>query len=104
MTSKTGRGGRRYRPYVFTEHGAVMAASVLNTPRAVEASVFMVRAFVRLRHLAASHKDLAKKLDELERKVGGHDAAIKQLVAAIRQLMTPPAPVKNPRRIGFRTE
>jgi hypothetical protein len=91
-------------PYAFTEHGVVMAASVLNSPRAVEASVFVVRAFVRLRHLAASHKDLAKKLDELERKVGGHDEAIKQLVTAIRQLMTLPPSEKNPRRIGFRTE
>jgi hypothetical protein len=97
-------GGRRKLPYAFTEHGAVMAASVLNSPRAVEASVFVVRAFVRLRHLAASHKDLAKKLDELERTVGGHDAAIKQLVAAIRQLMSPPAPEKSSRRIGFRAE
>ena len=102
--SRPSHGGRRYRPYAFTEHGAVMAASVLNSPRAVEASVFVVRAFVRLRHLAASHKDLAKKLDELERKVGGHDAAIKQLVAAIRQLMSPPPSEKNPRRIGFRAE
>ncbi len=88
-------------PYVFTEHGVVMAASVLNPPRAVEVSVFVVRAFVKLRQLVLAHKDLAGKLDQLERKVGSHDAAIKQLVAAIRQLMAPPVLPKN--RIGFHT-
>ncbi len=88
-------------PYVFTEHGVVMAASVLNSPRAVEVSVFVVRAFVKLRQLVLAHKDLAGKLDQLERKVGGHDKAIKQLVAAIRQLMAPSHPAKS--RIGFHT-
>ena len=88
-------------PYVFTEHGVVMAASVLNSPRAVEVSVFVVRAFVKLRQLVLAHKDLAGKLDQLERKVGSHDESIKQLVAAIRQLMAPPVPPKN--RIGFHT-
>lgn len=78
-------------PYVFTEHGVVMAASVLNSPRAVEVSVFVVRAFVKLRQLVLAHKNLAGKLDQLERKVGSHDEAIKQLVAAIRQLMATPA-------------
>ena len=72
-----------------------MAASVLNSPRAVEVSVFVVRAFVKLRQLVLAHKDLAGKLDQLERKVGSHDEAIKQLVAAIRQLMAPPDPPKN---------
>ena len=67
-------------PRVFTEHGAIMAATVLNSPRAVEVSVFVVRAFVKLRHFAASHKEFAAKLAELERRVGGHDAAIRQLV------------------------
>jgi hypothetical protein len=86
-------------PYVFTEHGVVMAASVLNSPRAVEVSVFVVRAFVKLRQLVLAHKDLAGKLDQLERKVGSHDEAIKQLVAAIRQLMAPPVPPKK--HIGF---
>ena len=88
-------------PYVFTEHGVVMAASVLNSPRAVEVSVFVVRAFVKLRQLVLAHKDLAGKLDQLERKVGSHDEAIKQLVAAIRQLMAPPDPPK--REMGFHT-
>ena len=89
----------RFQPHAFTEHGVVMAASVLNSPRAVEVSVFVVRAFVKLRQLVLGHKDLAAKLDQLERKVGSHDDAIKQLVAAIRQLMTPPDRPKN--RIGF---
>ena len=99
-TLKTGRGQhRKYQPYAFTEHRAFMAASVLNSPQAVEVSVFIVRAFVKLRQLVLGHKDLAAKLDQLERKVGSHDDTIKQLVAAIRQLMTPPDRPKN--RIGF---
>ena len=100
-TSNVGRGGRRYLPYAFTEHGAFMAASVLNSPRAVEVSVFVVRAFVKLRQLVLAHKELAGKLDQLERKVGSHDEAIKQLVAAIRQLMAPPDPPKK--EMGFHT-
>ena len=79
-----------------------MAASVLNSPRAVEVSVFVVRAFVKLRQLVLAHKDLAGKLDQLERRVGSHDEAIKQLVAAIRQLMASSDPPKT-RRIGFHT-
>jgi len=95
-----GRGGRRYRPWVFTEHGAIMAAAVLNSPRAVEVSVFVVRAFVKLRELAMAHKEIGQKLNELERKVSGHDQAIAGLINAIRELMTPPAPKKK-RPIGF---
>jgi hypothetical protein len=98
-TSNAGRGGRRYLPFAFTEHGAVMLASVLNSPQAVEVSVYVVRAFVRLREVLATHTELAHKLNELERKVGAHDEAIKSLVTAIRQLMQPP-PTKR-RRIGF---
>src|SRR3972149_1746431 len=82
-------GGRRKRPLVFTEHGAIMAAAVLNSPRAVEVSLFVVRAFVKLRELSTAHKEVAKKLDELERKVAGHDQAIANLINAIRELMTP---------------
>ena len=99
VISNVGRGGRRYLPNAFTEHGAFMAAGLLNSPRAVEVSVFVVRAFVKLRQLVLAHKDLAGKLDQLERKVGSHDEAIKQLVAAIRQLMAPSHPTKS--RIGF---
>ena len=96
-TSNIGRGGRRYLPYAFTEHGAIMAANVLNTRRAIEASVYVVRAFVRLSELIASHKDLAKKLENLEQK---YDTQFKVVFDAIRQLMAPPDP--KPRRIGFR--
>lgn len=95
-------GGRRYQPRVFTEHGAIMAASVLNSPRAIEVSVFVVRAFVKLRELAIAHKEIAQKLDDLERKVAGHDQAIAGLIKAIRELMNPPVPKKK-RPIGFRS-
>jgi hypothetical protein len=91
----------RYRPYAFTEHGAIMAATILNSPRAVEVSVFVVRAFVKLRQLALTHKELAAKLNDLERKVAGHDGALRQLVATIRQLMEPPPDEKPKRRFGF---
>jgi hypothetical protein len=92
------------RPYAFTEHGAVMAASVLNTARAVDVSLFVVRAFVRLRALTQHHRELSKRLDELESTVGGHDAAIRQLVAAIRELMQPADPPPRRGRIGFGRE
>src|SRR3979411_3413218 len=68
-TSKKGRGGRRYPPYAFTEHGAIMAATVLNSSRAVQMSVFVVRAFVRLREMLAANKSLAAKIDELENQI-----------------------------------
>src|SRR6058998_1584989 len=72
-------GGRRYLPWAFTEHGVVMLASILNTPVAVEASIRVVRAFVHLREMLASNKELAVKLAELERRLGAHDQAIKTL-------------------------
>ena len=90
-TSRLDWGGRRKLPYAFTEHGAIMAASVLNTPRAVEMSVFVVRAFVRLRAFLATHKELAEKLAELERKLESHDEQIVAIIDAIKRLMTPPA-------------
>ena len=89
-------------PLVFTEHGAIMAANVLNSTRAIEMSVFVVRAFVRLRGMLATHKELARKLDELEYKVGEHDEAIRALVTAIRELMSPSS--KARRAIGFGAE
>jgi ORF6N domain len=85
------------RPYAFTEHGALMLASVLNSRVAVAASIQIVRAFVRLRELALTHKGLAEKLDALEKK---YDAQFKVVFDAIRQLMTPPA--RKTKRIGFR--
>ncbi|MDX1945822.1 MAG: ORF6N domain-containing protein [Pirellulaceae bacterium] len=88
-------------PQAFTEHGAIMAASVLNSPRAVDVSVFVVRAFVKLRQLITTHKDLAVKLAELERKLGDHDQSILSLMTAIRQLMAPPPAPSKP-KIGFR--
>ena len=102
--SQTVIGSQKYRdprflPYAFTEHGAIMAANVLNSARAVQMSVFVVRAFVRLRQMIEAHKELASKLADLERKVAGHDGDIEALFDAIRQLMTPPEPKK--RRIGF---
>ncbi len=101
VISNVGRGGRRHPPYAFTEHGVVMAASVLSSPQAVEVSVFVMRAFVKLRQLAVAHKGMSAKLDQLERQVGDHDVSIRQLVAAIRQLMSPPA--AKPKRMGFHT-
>jgi hypothetical protein len=98
-TSNEGRGGRRHLPHAFTEHGAIMAATVLNSERAVEMSVFVVRAFVRLREMLASNHELAAKIEELERRLETHDTAIQDLLEAIKQLMAPP---EGPRgSIGF---
>jgi hypothetical protein len=93
-------GGRRKPPLVFTEHGAIMAATVLNSPRAIQMSLFVVRAFVRLRDSLAANREIARRVDELERKVGTHDRAIVQLLGAIRELAVPPPSPKR-RRIGF---
>jgi ORF6N domain len=93
-------GGRRYRPWVFTEHGAIMLASVLNSDIAVQASVRVVRAFVRLREMVAANAQLASKLEELERRLDSHDEAIVDLFAALKQLLEPPEPPKR-REIGF---
>ena len=101
VTSNTGRGGRRYLPRVFTEHGAIMLASVLNSPRAVEMSVFVVRAFVRMREVLTSNRQLAARWDELEKRVTGHDQVLAELVAAIRRLLEAPAEEKPKREIGF---
>jgi hypothetical protein len=91
---------RKYLPYAFTEHGAIMAATILNSQRATEVSVYVVRAFVRLRDLLASNRELARRLDQHERKLATHDQAISGLLETIRQLMTPPEPPRK-RRIGF---
>jgi len=98
-TSNTGRGGRRYPPFAFTEHGAIMAASVLNSPRAVEMSVFVVRAFVRLNEMLASNRELAAKVMQLNRRLDHQDAAIHNIVAAIQRLMKPPS--RRIPQIGF---
>jgi hypothetical protein len=93
----------RYLPRAFTEHGALMAASVLNTSRAMEVSVYVIRAFIKLRDLLSTHKELAGKLTELEHKVTSHDEAIQSLVATIRRLLEPPPTPPRP-KIGFHTE
>lgn len=90
-------------PRAFTEHGAIMAASVLNSPKAIDVSVFVVRAFVKLRETIAGHNALARKIAKLERKLGDHDEQIMVLIEAIKQLMDPKPPPKT-RRIGFHTE
>jgi phage regulator Rha-like protein len=97
-----GHGGRRKLPYVFTEHGAIMAANVLNSERAVEMSVYVVRAFVKLREMLATHKEMARKLTELEKRLDSHDEDIRALVIAVRKLMAPPS--KPKKQIGFRLE
>jgi hypothetical protein len=99
--SNTGRGGRRYRPNAFTEHGAVMLASVLNSPVAVSASIQVVRAFIKLREFLATQHKLALKLLELEKRLGEHDGEIAALFQALRELM--PSPAKPAKRIGFHT-
>lgn len=95
VTSKPGRGGKRYAPYAFTEHGAIMAATVLNSPRAVQASVFVVRAFVRMRQTLTAQKEFAEKLAEFERKLATHDVAIREVVEAIKQLAALPEPADD---------
>ena len=98
-TSKKGRGGRRYLPYAFTEQGVAMLSSVLNSERAIKVNIEIMRTFVRLRKILASHADLARKLDALEKK---YDAQFKVVFDAIRELMRPPEPKRRP--IGFRVK
>ncbi|GFE81036.1 DNA-binding protein [Steroidobacter agaridevorans] len=86
----------RYPPYAFTEHGAIMAATILNSQRAIEMSIYVVRAFVQLRDLLASNHQLAEKFAELERKVSSHDQAIVGILKAIRELMHTPEPKTRP--------
>jgi hypothetical protein len=112
MSNPGARMGLRRPPYAFTEHGALMAATVLNSPRAVEMSLYVVRAFVRMREVLATHKELAKKLEMLEKKTEAlalrHDALaattraqFKEVIEALRALMTPPETKRRP--IGFVT-
>ena len=103
-TLKTRRGQhRKYAPYVFTEHGAIMAATLLNSPRATELSVYVVRAFVELRGMLTSNRELAGKVHTLERKVSAHERNIAELVDSMAELLaTPPPPPKRP--IGFVTQ
>jgi hypothetical protein len=102
VTSKSRRGGHHSAPSAFTEHGANMAASVLNSPRAVEMSIFVVRAFLRLRETLATHKELAAKLAELEQRLETTDHRIVEIIKAIHVLAMPPE--KPTRKIGFRPD
>ena len=99
VTSKKGRGGRRYLPFVFTEHGTVMLASALNSPVAIQASILIVRAFVRLREILSSHREFARRLDELEQRVEIHGGSILAMLEKFRRLTAQLE--KPPRRIGF---
>ncbi|MFH1723445.1 MAG: ORF6N domain-containing protein [Elusimicrobiota bacterium] len=99
-TSKKGRGGRRKLPLAFTQEGASMLAGILQSPRAIDAHIAIMRAFVKLRQMVCAHKELAAKLAELERKIEMHDEGIRSLFEAIRGLMAPP--VRPRPRIGFK--
>ena len=99
VTSKKSRGGRRYMPWAFTEHGVLMLASVLSSEVAVAASVRIVRTFVRLREIAVANFEISRRLDEAERRMDTHDSELAKLFAAMRQLIAPP-PDKD-REMGF---
>ncbi len=98
--SSPGHGGVRKMPWAFTEHGALMAATVLNSLRAVQMSLVVIRAFVELRRMALDQKALAEKLAELDDRVGAHDEQLSAIIEAIRQLAAPPGP-EHDRKIGF---
>jgi len=102
-TSSSGYGGRRYLPYVFTEHGVAMLSSVLNSARAVEMNILIIRAFIKLRELIASHKDLADRIEKLEANQDQHASVINILAEEIDNLKLPP-PESPRKRIGFTVE
>ena len=97
------RGGRRYLPYAFTEHGVVMAANVLNSKQAIDSSIYVVKAFIKFRELAITYKDFAEKLVEIEKKVSKQDSTIASVIIAIRRLMQQPSQESEPKKrsIGF---
>jgi phage regulator Rha-like protein len=99
-TSKPGRGGRRYLPYAFTEHGVAMLSSVLRSKRAVQMNIVIIRAFVRLREIFATHKDLAHAIEEIRRRQDEQGEQIISIIETINQLLLP-EPVEPKRRIGF---
>ena len=99
MSKTVGRGGRRYRPYAFTENGVAMLSSVLNSRRAIQVNIQIMRTFIKIREMLATHKDLKQKIEELEKK---YDAQFKVVFDAIKQLMEPPQ--KTRKRIGFLRE
>ena len=99
-TSSSGWGGRRKLPHVFTEHGVIMAACILNSSVAVQASVYVVRAFVALRETLSIHKELREKIEALQEKYQDHDETIREIFAAIRELAAPSS-IQSSRKIGF---
>jgi hypothetical protein len=107
IATSSSHGGRRYRPYAFTEYGALMAANILNSPRAVQMSIFVVRAFAKMREALRGTPELARKLAALEKKLTArldvHEAAIVQALREVMEILNPPAPPPEPprRRIGF---
>jgi hypothetical protein len=104
VISNLGRGGRRKLPRVFTEHGAMMLAAVLHSDRAIDASIIVVDAFVRLRHVLDANRALARKIEGLAAKVGDHDKAFAVVFEELKRLTAdPPVPEQPRRRIGFRT-
>jgi len=107
--SKSGRGGRRTLPYAFTEHGTVMAANILRSPNAIQMSVFVVRAFIRMRQMLIEQRGLARKLAELEEELTArldvHETAINEILGQIKRLLSsPPEPEPPKKRIGFLVE
>src|SRR5205814_4414370 len=102
FATSSSHGGKRKLPWVFTEHGAIMLAGILNSERAVEMSVFVVRAFVQMREVLMGNRQLAAKLAAMEKRVGGHDEVIADLITAIRKLLEAPAAEEESKReIGF---
>jgi hypothetical protein len=98
--SKPGRGGRRHRPYAFTEHGALQAASVLNSPQAVQMSLYVIRAFVKMREELTANATILKRLAEIDKSIFLHDSALRDIFQKLRPLLAPP-PAPPKRRIGF---
>lgn len=99
VTSKIGRGGSRYLPYVFTEHGVAMLSAVLKSERAVQMSIFIVRAFIKMREVLATHTDLAHKIEEIERKQKEHGDQLSSVYSVVKRLINPPEGPKK--KIGF---
>lgn len=102
ISNDSKRGGRRYAPLVFTEHGVAMLSSILNSSRAIQVNILIIETFVRLRELTTGNEQILRRLDVLEQKTVSHDAQLKQVFQALRDLLTPPA-AHPKRRIGIRT-
>ena len=100
VISKPGRGGRRYPPFAFTEHGALMAATILNSPRAVAMSLYVIRAFVKMREDLAANAAILKRLAEIDKTLLIHDAGLRDIYQILRPLLEPP-PVPSKPAIGF---